>query len=144
MLKELLDVRHIGRGFHEVIQRRTGSLQRGLDILAHLAHLRPHIPFADDVPLPITGELARNEDEASSLRRHNMGIAHMAAHHPLRQGLRLNVLALHGSSPSHSGSLPEGSTTSYRVRVFYSRTPSESAEFFLDPRHWPQLRLEYT
>ena len=57
VLEELLDVGHVRVGLDDVCERRAGGGERGLDVLAHLAQLCPHVARADHVAFPVAGEL---------------------------------------------------------------------------------------
>src|SRR3989441_888956 len=72
---------------------RAGGGQSGLDVLADLADLRPHVPLAHHVAGAVPRQLAGDEDEPAAFHGHHVGIERVAA--PARGGerLRLDVLS---------------------------------------------------
>src|SRR5882757_752207 len=48
MLEELIDVGHVGRRLHQILQADTGGLERDAQVLPDLADLLGHVSGADD------------------------------------------------------------------------------------------------
>ena len=95
VLEELLDVGHVGVGLDDVVQRGAGRGQGGLDVLAGLLDLRPHVALAHHVALPVPRELAGDEDRLPRLDHDDVGVERVAADHPLGELVRLDILSLH-------------------------------------------------
>ncbi len=97
--EELVDVRDVRRGLHDVVPRRIGRFQRRFDILTDLANLGFHIALADDIARHVPGHLAGDENQAFALNRNRVGVEEMPAHHTFGQGVGMKVL------PGHIGIL---------------------------------------
>ena len=52
--EELVNVRHVRGGLHQVIQGGTGGRQGRLEVLADLADLGAHVAFADHITVTVT------------------------------------------------------------------------------------------
>jgi hypothetical protein len=92
VLEELLDVGDVGVGLHDVGEGGAGRGQRRLDVLAHLAELRAHVAGADHLAARTASELAGHEDRPLALDDHHVGVEDVAAHDPLGERGRLQVL----------------------------------------------------
>src|SRR5262245_56606318 len=97
--KELLNISHIGRGLHDIMQCGSSSFESGLDILPHLTDVGSQVSLAHNIAVAVAGQLARHKNRALPSHHYHMRIQHMASHHTCGESLRLNVLALHGLSP---------------------------------------------
>jgi hypothetical protein len=95
VLEELVDVGDVSIGLHDVGQGRARRLQRGLDVLAHLAELGAHVARADHLAGGPAGQLAGDEDRLLALDDHHVGVEHVAPDHTLAERPGLDVLTLH-------------------------------------------------
>src|SRR5437867_4826456 len=87
---------HVGDecvGLDDVGERRARRGQSGLDVLADLADLRPHVTLAHDVTGPVPRQLAGDETEATTLDRDDVGVRRVAAAARGGESLRLDVLS---------------------------------------------------
>lgn len=58
--EEFINVRDVTGGLHEILQPNACRFQSGLQIFAYLLDLGAHVAAADDLPVPVTRQLAGN------------------------------------------------------------------------------------
>jgi hypothetical protein len=68
----LVHVGHERVGLDDIGERRAGGGQSGLDVLADLADLRPHVPLAHHVAGAVPRQLAGDEDEPAAFHGHDV------------------------------------------------------------------------
>src|SRR5215831_14365107 len=131
VLEELIDVGDVGVGLHDIGERGPRRGQRGLDVLADLAELRPHVARSDDLAARSSGELARDEDRLLALHDDHVRVEHVTAHHPLAERFRLDVLSFHDALSGRGdwGWPPRGGRSVWRLP--YSARPGTSTSGML-------------
>jgi hypothetical protein len=116
----LVHVGDVRVALDDVGERRTGGSQGGLDVLADLADLRPHVALADDVAVLVARQLAGHEDHAAALDRDHVRVERVTAARRRGKRLGLDVLAGDRHGVSFQGVASNARPTTRARRTFSS------------------------
>src|SRR5262249_21731504 len=82
-------------GLDDVGEGGTRRFEAGLDVLADLLDLRPHVALADTIAVGVAGELPGDKHHLpGAADRDDVGIGRVAGPHYDMEALRLDLLAL--------------------------------------------------